>query len=176
MNSGTLSCSTNCFAVWAVTSGLYWLSWMISSSCRPRTPPAALISLTASLAPLAAGTSSEASSPVSANPPPILIVPPGPGDVLAAVLAAALAAACLGSPAAPHCRPPRWGHGGMTRLALRRSPRRSGWHERRSHPPPQEWPTDAHRNRGWPWPDPVPRAPSSRPVAFGQGGPARRHA
>ena len=44
----------------------------------PRTPPAALISLTASFAPLAAGRSSADSSPVSAKPPPILIVPPAP--------------------------------------------------------------------------------------------------
>src|SRR6476661_5006253 len=39
-------------------------------------PPAALISLTASFAPLAAGRSSADSSPVRAKPPPILIVPP----------------------------------------------------------------------------------------------------
>jgi hypothetical protein len=50
-----LSCSTNCFAVWAVTSILYWLSWTMKSICLPSTPPAALISLTASLAPFAAG-------------------------------------------------------------------------------------------------------------------------
>src|SRR4029078_11807012 len=43
-----------------------------------RTPPAALISLTASFAPFAAGRSSADSSPVRANPPPILIVPTGP--------------------------------------------------------------------------------------------------
>src|SRR3954453_14038959 len=39
-------------------------------------PPAALISLTASFAPLAAGRASADSSPVSAKPPPIFIVPP----------------------------------------------------------------------------------------------------
>src|SRR3954452_11761216 len=76
MNSGTLSCSTNCFAVCAVTSILYWLSWTMKSICDPFTPPAALISLTASLAPFAAGRSSADSSPVSATPPPSLIVPP----------------------------------------------------------------------------------------------------
>src|SRR5690349_6830771 len=75
MNSGTLSCSTNCFAVCAVTSILYWLSWTMKSICEPFTPPAALISLTASLAPLAAGRSRADSSPVRANPPPSLIVP-----------------------------------------------------------------------------------------------------
>src|SRR4051794_36632853 len=53
----------------------------------PSTPPAALISLTASFAPLAAGRSSADSSPVRANPPPILIASPVPP--LAAVLGAA---------------------------------------------------------------------------------------
>src|SRR5258706_12576662 len=42
----------------------------------PFTPPAALICLTASFAPFAAGRSSADSSPVRAKPPPILIVPP----------------------------------------------------------------------------------------------------
>src|SRR3954452_15137127 len=44
----------------------------------PLMPPFALISFTASLAPLAAGRSSADSSPVRAKPPPILIVPPVP--------------------------------------------------------------------------------------------------
>src|SRR3954454_12005889 len=57
----------------------------------PLMPPAALISLTASFAPLAAGRSSADSSPVSAKPPPILIVPPLLG-ALAAELGAALPA------------------------------------------------------------------------------------
>src|SRR5689334_13679261 len=76
MNTGTLSCSTNCLAVWAVTSILYWLSWTMKSICEPFTPPAALSCLTARLAPLDAGRSSADSSPVRAKPPPILIVPP----------------------------------------------------------------------------------------------------
>src|SRR6187551_1807870 len=76
MNRGTLSCSTNCLAVCAVTSILYWLSWTMKSIWEPLIPPAALISLTASLAPLAAGRSRADSSPVSAKPPPILMVPP----------------------------------------------------------------------------------------------------
>src|SRR6188472_811956 len=92
MNSGTLSCSTNCFAVWAVTSILYWLSWTMKSICDPLTPPAALICLTASLAPFAAGRSSADSSPVSANPPPSLIVPPAAALPLAASDAAGDAA------------------------------------------------------------------------------------
>ena len=59
----------------------------------PSTPPAALISLTASLAPLAAGRSSADSSPVRAKPPPILIVPPVvPPDGLAATLGALVGA------------------------------------------------------------------------------------
>src|SRR4051795_9419384 len=89
---GTLSCSTNCFAVCAVTSILYWLSWTMKSIWLPLMPPAALISLTASFAPLAAGRSSADSSPVSAKPPPILIVPPLlgalPADVGAALVPA----------------------------------------------------------------------------------------
>ena len=89
--SGTLSCSTNCFAVWAVTSILYWLSWTMKSIWLPSTPPAALISFTASFAPLAAGRSSADSSPVRAKPPPILIVPP------VAPLAGALAGAPVGA-------------------------------------------------------------------------------
>src|SRR4051794_31982016 len=48
----------------------------MKSICDPFTPPAALICLTASFAPFAAGRSSADSSPVSAKPPPILIVPP----------------------------------------------------------------------------------------------------
>ncbi len=72
----TLSCSTNCWAIWAVTSILYWLSCTIKSICLLNTPPAELISSTASLAPLAAGRSREDSSPVRAKPPPILIVFP----------------------------------------------------------------------------------------------------
>src|SRR5262245_28455601 len=40
---------------------------------RPNTPPAALISFTANLAPLAAGRSRDDSSPVRAKPPPTLI-------------------------------------------------------------------------------------------------------
>src|SRR6266540_7046058 len=52
---------------------LYCVSWTINSILRPSTPPAALISFAASLAPLAAGRSSADSSPVSAKPPPILI-------------------------------------------------------------------------------------------------------
>src|SRR4051794_40457460 len=44
----------------------------------PSTPPAALISLTASFAPFAAGRSSADSSPVRAKPPPILIGPVRP--------------------------------------------------------------------------------------------------
>src|SRR5947209_8596145 len=59
----------------------------------PSTPPAALISLTASLAPFAAGRSSADSSPVRANPPPILMGPPvpplEPDPVLAPVVGAA---------------------------------------------------------------------------------------
>src|SRR3954466_9562904 len=78
MKSGTLSCSTNCFAVWAVTSILYWLSWTMKSICAPLIPPAALICLTASFAPFAAGRSSADSSPVRAKPPPILIGPAKP--------------------------------------------------------------------------------------------------
>src|SRR4051794_4079180 len=58
---------------------------MMKSICWPLMPPAALISLTASLAPLAAGTSSDASSPVKAKPPPILIVPPAAAEPDAAV-------------------------------------------------------------------------------------------
>ena len=85
-----MSSSTNCFAVWAVTSILYWLSWTMKSIWLPRTPPAALISLTASFAPFAAGRSSADSSPVSAKPPPILMVPPVP--VLAPALAPELGA------------------------------------------------------------------------------------
>src|SRR5437773_1177074 len=57
---------------------MYWLSWTMKSICDPLTPPAALISLTASFAPFAAGTSSADSSPVRAKPPPILMVPPAP--------------------------------------------------------------------------------------------------
>ena len=48
------------------------------------TPPAALISFTASFAPFAAGRSSADSSPVRAKPPPILIVPPAAALPLAA--------------------------------------------------------------------------------------------
>src|SRR6266513_51647 len=48
----------------------------MKSICDPFTPPAALISLTASLAPFAAGRSRADSSPVRAKPPPIVIVPP----------------------------------------------------------------------------------------------------
>src|SRR5438094_10011839 len=55
---------------------MYWLSWTMKSICDPFTPPAALISLTASFAPFAAGRSRADSSPVRAKPPPILIVPP----------------------------------------------------------------------------------------------------
>src|SRR6476659_11210462 len=47
----------------------------MKSICEPLTPPAALICLTASFAPFAAGRSSADSAPVSAKPPPILIVP-----------------------------------------------------------------------------------------------------
>src|SRR5882672_3198563 len=49
---------------------------MMKLICDPFTPPAALICLTASFAPFAAGRSSADSSPVRAKPPPILIVPP----------------------------------------------------------------------------------------------------
>src|SRR3954469_25322600 len=67
----------------------------MKSICDPFTPPAALISLTASLAPFAAGRSSADSSPVSANPPPILIVlplVPPPGVALHAPSTSAAAA------------------------------------------------------------------------------------
>src|SRR4051794_11104475 len=98
MKSGTLSCSTNCFAVWAVTSILYWLSWTMKSIWAPLTPPAALICLTASFAPFAAGRSSADSSPVRANPPPILIVPLSPDPPAAGLPpAATLAPAVLGA-------------------------------------------------------------------------------
>src|SRR6476469_1824406 len=60
-------------------------------------PPAALISLTASFAPLAAGRSSADSSPVRAKPPPILIVPPLAG-ALPAALPSALGAALVPVP------------------------------------------------------------------------------
>src|SRR5437773_765186 len=56
----------------------------MKSICEPLMPPAALICLTASFAPFAAGRSSADSSPVSAKPPPILMVPPlvlAPGAV-----------------------------------------------------------------------------------------------
>ena len=70
----------------------------MKSICEPLTPPAALICLTASLAPFAAGRSRADSSPVSAKPPPILIVPPpaapdepGVDEVQAAIRTIALA-------------------------------------------------------------------------------------
>src|SRR3954453_7732409 len=66
----------------------------------PLMPPAALISLTASFAPLAAGRSSADSSPVRAKPPPILMVPPVlPVPALAPVLGAAALAPVLGAAA-----------------------------------------------------------------------------
>ena len=49
MKAWTLSSSTNCWAVWAVTAMSYWLSWTMISSGWPLTPPAALISSTASV-------------------------------------------------------------------------------------------------------------------------------
>src|SRR5690349_18889335 len=102
MKTGTLSCSTNCFAVWAVTSILYWLSWMMRSICDPLTPPAALSCFAASFAPFAAGRSSADSSPVRAKPPPILIVPPPAAELPLAPDAAVVAA----GDAAPEAPPP----------------------------------------------------------------------
>src|SRR5215218_7490681 len=62
-------------------------------------PPAALISLTASFAPLAAGRSRADSSPVRAKPPPILMVSPvAPlAGGLPAVVGAALVPAVAGA-------------------------------------------------------------------------------
>ncbi len=96
----TLSCSINCLATWAVTSILYWVSWTTRSIGRPSTPPAALISLAASLAPLAAGRSSDDSSPVSAKPPPTLIGSPEAAGALVAAAPAVGAAAAVASGAA----------------------------------------------------------------------------
>src|SRR6187397_3150136 len=76
----------------------------MKSICEPLTPPAALISLTASFAPFAAGRSNADSSPVRANPPPILIVPPAAALPLASVDAdagAALDAALDGAAEVP---------------------------------------------------------------------------
>src|SRR6266545_4444966 len=77
---------------------LYCVSWTINSIWRPSTPPAALISFAASLAPLAAGRSSADSSPVSAKPPPTLIESPDPAG--AAGPAVAAGAAAVGASAA----------------------------------------------------------------------------
>src|SRR6266508_6237462 len=78
---------------------LYCVSWTINSILRPSTPPAALISYAASIAPLAAGRSSADSSPVSAKPPPILIVSPDAAGALVACAPAAVgsAAAVVGA-------------------------------------------------------------------------------
>src|SRR6186997_1012712 len=97
-------------------------------------PPAALISLTASFAPLAAGRSSADSSPVSAKPPPILIVPPLAG-ALAAALPAALGAALVPVDAAGELDPPELLHAATSASTAASTKPRASW-VRMLPPPP----------------------------------------
>src|SRR4051794_34966884 len=111
----------------------------------PLMPPAALISLTASFAPLAAGRSSADSSPVSAKPPPILIVPPllgalpaEVGAALPAALPAALGAALVPVVAAA-LDPPALLHAATSASTAMSAKPRAGW-VRIMPPPPLQGP------------------------------------
>src|SRR6476619_5378300 len=100
-------------------------------------PPAALISLTASFAPLAAGRSSADSSPVSAKPPPILIVPPLAG-ALPAALPAALGAALVPEVAGA-LDPPELLHAATSASTAASTNPRASW-VRMMPPPPLQGP------------------------------------
>src|SRR6188508_2313100 len=102
-------------------------------------PPAALISLTASFAPLAAGRSSADSSPVSAKPPPILIVPPLAG-ALPAALPAAVGAALVPVPVvAGALEPPELLHAATSASTAASTNPRASW-VRIMPPPPLQGP------------------------------------
>src|SRR6187549_3799424 len=104
-------------------------------------PPAALISLTASFAPLAAGRSSADSSPVSAKPPPILIVPPLAGALpagLPAALPAALGAALVAEVAGA-LDPPELLHAATSASTAASTNPRASW-VRMMPPPPLQGP------------------------------------
>src|SRR4051812_41000401 len=69
----TLSRETNFFAMVADSPAFDWLSSVISSTFRPRTPPAAFASSNARIAPLREDTPNAASLPENAPYCPILI-------------------------------------------------------------------------------------------------------
>src|SRR6476659_5333970 len=129
-------------------------------------PPAALISLTASFAPLAAGRSSADSSPVSAKPPPILIVPPVLGALagaLPAALPAALGAALVPVDAAGELDPPELLHAATSASTAASTNPRASW-VRIMPPPPLPGPLMSEPRQcsaGFPW--------RTTPVAVGDG-------